>query len=233
MDQSYANAAEGAMPTHIETAMAVLFTAFASDGLNQSKIEQTSFWDHDHVSRAQRDVAFEVVAGFVGLVIEHKDRFVAARHAASDLDAAFCSIGTHTAGKSNRLHQGRRLPDDVGSGPDDLAGDKNLRLQVVLGDVLWSIRHGNGDIEMIILVIGLQLGFQDIFERLLASVRAPGCVPPAGRQFLHWGQQPHSDQALGLAGPKCLELSPDLQGLGMGSGNPDAQAKQNHKDPHI
>src|SRR4029077_13736672 len=69
-----------------------------------SLVEQTSFRDHNDITRAQPDITFEVCARFIRLVIEHEDRFVAASAAPSNLDTLFRREWAHTACKRNRLH---------------------------------------------------------------------------------------------------------------------------------
>src|SRR5260370_19107260 len=88
-DQSSAHATEGAMPKQIEIAMAVLFTACRLLNFN-CLVEQTPFRNHNDVAGAEPDVTFEVGAGFICLVVEHEDRFVAARAASSNLDTLLC-----------------------------------------------------------------------------------------------------------------------------------------------
>src|SRR5665213_1943903 len=67
-------------------------------------VKQASFGNHDDVAGAQPDIAFEVEAGFVSLIVELENRLVAVRRPPSHLDTALCSKGTYTAGKSNCLH---------------------------------------------------------------------------------------------------------------------------------
>src|SRR4029077_10465691 len=84
-----------------------------------SLVEQTSFRDHNDIARAQPDFTFEVCARFIGLVIEHEDRFVAACAAPSNLDTLFCGERAHATRKRDRLHQCGWLSDDVRTGPDN------------------------------------------------------------------------------------------------------------------
>src|ERR1700737_2614480 len=76
-------------------------------------VKQASFRNHNDVAGAQRDVTFEVSASFVGLVIEHEYRFVAARRPSPHLDAALGSKGAYPAGKGNCLHQCCRLANHI------------------------------------------------------------------------------------------------------------------------
>src|SRR5262249_38130008 len=103
------------MPTSIETAMAVLFTALLapSNYQNCPSLKQAPFRDHDHVASSQGDIAFEILAGLVGRIIEHINGLIAAWTAAPDLDAVLCSVGANATGKCNRLHQRRWLANDI------------------------------------------------------------------------------------------------------------------------
>src|SRR5262249_35806642 len=119
------------MPRQIETAMAALFTALLAPSNDQNcpSLKQVLFRDHDHVASSQGDIAFEILAGLVGRIIEHVDGLIAAWTPAADLDAILRGIGTDTTRESNRLHQRRRLANDIRARPNYFACDENLRLE--------------------------------------------------------------------------------------------------------
>src|ERR1700733_996250 len=79
---------------------------FALMHFDEGLFEQASLRNHDDISRPQRDIAFEVGAGFIGLVVEHENHFISALHAAPDLDAPLRGIGSNASRKGDSLHQG-------------------------------------------------------------------------------------------------------------------------------
>ncbi len=129
-------------------------------------VEQTPFRNHNDVAGAQPDVTFEVGARFICLVVEHEDRLVPSSAAPSHLNTLFPCERAKPPRQSNSLHKCRRLADDIGSRPDNLACNENLGLEVVLRDVLRRVCDRNCHVQIVILVVALQLGLQDVFERL-------------------------------------------------------------------
>src|SRR5580704_16169012 len=90
---------------------------FALMHFDEGLFEQASLRNHDDISRPQRDIAFEVGAGFIGLVVEHENRLISAWHAAPDLNAPLRGIGSNAFREGDCLHQGYWLPDYVGTRP--------------------------------------------------------------------------------------------------------------------
>src|SRR5258708_12883121 len=128
--------------------------------------EQASLRNHDDITGPQRDVAFEVRAGFISLVVEHENRLTPAWLAPSYLDAPPRAKVSNPSRKGDRLHQGCRLPDDIGARPYDLPGDEDFGLEVFLGNILWRVCYGNRHIEMVVLVVVFQSGDQDFLKGL-------------------------------------------------------------------
>src|SRR5437588_12323135 len=96
--------------------------AIASDVLETLLLEQSSFGHHNHVAGVQRNIAFQVLAGLVGAVIDQEDVFAWTAFA-PNLNASLGGIGPKPASERNRLHQGGLLPHDLGPPPTHYACD--------------------------------------------------------------------------------------------------------------
>ena len=121
-----------------------------------------AFRHHDDVAGVQRDIAFQVLSGLIGAIVEHEDVF-AGRAASPHHDAPFGGKGTKTARERNGLHQRGFLANDIRAWPHDFAGDEDLRFQVFVRDI-FDRQQRNRDVQALVLVVVPQLLFEDIFH---------------------------------------------------------------------
>ena len=99
--------------------------------------------------------------------------FIRTAVASADLDPASRSVRSKAARKRDGLDQVGRLAHRIGSRSEHFSGDKDFWLEIVFGNIwLGGIGQRNGDVDISVLVVALQPGFQNSFSSGV-SIRLP------------------------------------------------------------
>src|SRR5690242_18764716 len=115
----------------------------------------------------KRDIALKIVAGLVGAVVKSEDGLIAAAATSPHLESPLRGEGTEPAGERDGLHQSRFLSHDVRSRPDYFPGNEYFGLQIFFGRLRPSSPgERNRDVERLILVIGPESVFNNVFNGL-------------------------------------------------------------------